>query len=297
MVLSPGMSIDCMLVTCEQVPTLDPDDRLLLNELRDRGFSASVAVWSDPHVDWSETRLCLLRSTWDYHIRHAEFLDWIDVVASLTCVRNDPQLLRWNADKSYLRDLKFLDVPVVPTVWLRRNDRARLADIIEASGWGDTVIKPSQGASSHGVMHVTRGVNSLAAGQAHLERLLQIQDVLIQPYLRAVATYGERALIFFGGSYSHAVVKKPFDTVLAVSNTCSARVDAADDELAVATAALQRLPVEPLYARVDLLRDDADFVRVGELELIEPGLYMAVHKPAIGIFADAIERELAATLA
>src|SRR5271166_4543457 len=98
------MSADCMLVTCEQVPKLDPDDRLLLNELRDRGLRASIGVWSDPRVDWSEARLCLLRSTWDYHTRHGEFLDWIDLVAGVTRVRNEPRLLHWNADKAYLRD-------------------------------------------------------------------------------------------------------------------------------------------------------------------------------------------------
>jgi glutathione synthase/RimK-type ligase-like ATP-grasp enzyme len=287
------MSVDCMFVTCEHVPELDPDDRLLLQELCERGLRAAIGVWSDASVDWSEARLCLLRSTWDYHSRYNEFLEWVGRVGRVTTIRNDPHLLRWNADKSYLSDLERRGVPVVPTVWVRRNEGGRLAEIIEASGWCEVVIKPAQGAASHDVMHVRPGTAQVRAGQRHLDRLALQQDVLIQPYLGAVATYGERALIFFGGRYSHAVVKKPFDSVLVVSNARSARVDPATEEIAVATKAVQSVPSEPLYARVDLLRDDDGSVLVSEVELIEPGLYMAVHDPAVGIFADAIEDELA----
>jgi hypothetical protein len=70
------------------------------------------------------------------------------------------------------------------------------------------------------------------------------------------------------------------------------KVDATDEELAIATRAVEAIPGLALYARVDLLRDDSGACCVSEVELIEPGLYLAVHEPARTAFANAIERQL-----
>ncbi len=284
--------IDCTLVTCKIVPALDPDDRILVHELRRRSLTVSVEVWNDPHVDWAASRLCLIRSTWDYHSRYCAFIAWIERVAAVTTIRNDRLLLCWNAHKSYLRELERLGVPVVPTEWVSKGSRRDIGELCATRGWRDVVIKPAQGAAAHKVVLVRHDERSLAAGQGHLDRLAGSQDVLIQPYLPAVATYGERALIFFEDRYSHAVVKKPFDTVLAVNNTISTRVEATPEEISVASRAAEALPGDPLYARVDLLRDAEGNPRVSEVELIEPALYLAVHEPAPARFADAIEREI-----
>ena len=71
-----------------------------------------------------------------------------------------------------------------------------------------------------------RGAASFSEGQERFAQLARTQDVLVQPYLSSVATYGERALIFFDGRYSHAVVKKPFDTVLVVGDAPSSLTQA-----------------------------------------------------------------------
>lgn len=283
-------TVDCTIVTCERVPDLDADDRLLVAELQSRGLTAAIGVWSDPSVDWSATRLCLVRSTWDYHHNHRRFVEWIGRASAMTLMRNDPRLLIWNAHKSYLLELERCGVRVVPTHWLQQGRNGNLAGIAQARGWGDLVLKPARGAAAHEVTLVR--ADALAAGQARLDALLQRTDVLVQPYLAAVTDYGERALIFFQGRYSHAVVKKPFDTMLVVGDEPSLRVEPSAAEMEVALGALACVPGEPVYSRVDLLRDDAGLPRVSEVELIEPGLYFSVHEPARRRFADVIEREL-----
>jgi hypothetical protein len=288
--------IDCTLVTCEAVRTLDPDDRLLLEELRRRGMSVSVAAWSDPHVDWSISRLCILRSTWDYHKHPDEFGAWLDRVAEVAAIQNAPGLVGWNSHKGYLRELELRGVPVVPTVWILRGQSRRLTDLCEERGWHELVIKPARGAATHDVMLVGRDAAAFAKGQAHLDQLAQAQDVLVQPYLDEVVAYGERALIFFADRYSHAVKKKPFDTVLAVRSSFTAAADATSDEIEVAAGALAAIPGRSLYARVDLLRDADGNARVSELELIEPALYFGTHPPSRAAFADVVERELEATM-
>lgn len=286
--------IDCTLVTCEIVPELDPDDRLLFDELGRRGLSVATALWSDPRVDWAASRLTVVRSTWDYHSRHREFGDWIDRVSEVTALRNDARMLRWNMHKGYLRDLAMQDVPIVPTLWLSAGERGSLAALRTANGWSDCVIKPARGAATHGVLLVRRDRASSDAGQAHLDRLVQNDDVLVQPYLGDVVGYGERALIFFNGRFSHAVTKKPFDTVLAVGDAGEAAVQVTDAEIAVAARALTAAPGQSLYARVDLLRDDCGTPQVSELELIEPALYFGASTEGLRTFADCIERELTA---
>jgi glutathione synthase/RimK-type ligase-like ATP-grasp enzyme len=283
---------DCTLVTCEQFPALDPDDRLLADELRERGVNVSIGTWSDPEVDWAASRLCILRSTWDYHRRFEDFIAWVERTSAKTAIRNDAHILKWNAHKSYIRDIERAGVPVVPTAWVAHGSSCRLSDLCDSYGWRSAVVKPALGAAAHDVLLVRRDRASLAQGQTHLDRLVLTQDVLVQPYLEAVETYGERALMFFQDRYSHAVVKKPFDTVLAVSDEESALVQATADEIDVAAQAIAAIPGRALYARVDLLHDGDGNARVSEVELIEPGLYLGVHAAARTMFADAIEREL-----
>jgi glutathione synthase/RimK-type ligase-like ATP-grasp enzyme len=285
--------IDCTLVTCDDITGLDPDDRLLVRELDRRGLSVAAAVWSDPKVDWSASRICILRSTWDYHSRFAEFTAWIDRISRLTTVWNPPELVRWNADKRYLRDLERGGLRIVPTVWARRGERFSLDRCREAYGSRDIVIKPARGAATHDVLLVRGDEESSARGQAHLDRLLREHDALVQPYLESVMSYGERALIFIANRYSHAVIKKPFDRVLAVRANTTPVVDAAPDEIELAMKALHNVPVRPMYARVDLLRDSHGEPCISEVELIEPGLYFGACPQAVTMFADALERRRA----
>lgn len=277
------------------MPHLDPDDRMLMRELQHRGLDVEVADWSDPSVDWAASRLCVLRSTWDYHERCDEFVAWVAAASELTRLQNEPALLRWNAHKAYLRDLEQCGVPIVPTAWVARGERLSLAQLAGNRGWSDVVLKPARGAAGHGVTLLRAQMLALDSAQARLDRLAETQAVLVQPYLSSVVTYGERALIFFERRYSHAVVKKPFDTVLAISDARSSLVEPTQQEIAVATAALEAVPGEPIYARVDLLRDERD-IFVSEVELIEPALYLSVCESARGDFADAIERQLHATM-
>jgi glutathione synthase/RimK-type ligase-like ATP-grasp enzyme len=220
---------------------------------------------------------------------------WVDRAAAATAIKNDRTLIHWNADKSYLSELARRGVPIVPTISLRQGEAENLAVIAATYGWRDLVIKPSRGAAAHDVLFVPHGVAGLASGQAHIDRLTRYQNALVQPYLRNVVSYGERALIFLEGRFSHAVLKRPFDTLLVVSNARSALVEATSDEVHVATHAISSVPGEPLYARVDLLRGDSDEIYVSEVELIEPALYLRLNDMAPSLFADAIERALTAS--
>ena len=63
-------------------------------------------MWTDPDVDWPAYDLVVVRCTWDYHERRAEFLDWARRVAAVTTLANSADVLAWNTDKTYLRTLQ-----------------------------------------------------------------------------------------------------------------------------------------------------------------------------------------------
>ena len=60
----------------------------------------------------------------------------------------------------------------------------------------------------------------------------------------------------------------------------------------MARLAVAAAPSPTLYARVDLVRDDAGLPRLMELEVIEPALFLASEPTASRRFAEAIVRRL-----
>ncbi|HSM13731.1 MAG TPA: hypothetical protein VLA66_06655 [Thermoanaerobaculia bacterium] len=287
------MSCDIALVTCAELPDLDPDDRPLAAALRASGLSVEIAVWDSPDFDWASARLALLRNPWDYFHRLDEFLAWGERVAAVSRLQNPLDAVRWNLHKRYLVELDRLGAPVVPTVLVERGGELGLGALVRERGWGRVVVKPAVSADSWRTLVVD--AEGLAEGQAHLDDLAAERDVLVQPFLDSVESEGERCLVFLDGAYSHAIRKN--------SLTRGGRwaglpegvaVTAEADELEAARAVLARIPFgDLLYARVDLVRDGGGRPRLLELELVEPTLFLTTSPAGLERLVGAIGRRLA----
>jgi len=284
------------LVTAEAARSLDEDLSPLADALHHAGVEAHILAWDAAH-DWSGFDMLLLRSTWDYAARLAEFVSWAERASRAAPLVNALPMLRWNIDKHYLGALASAGVPVVSTTFLEPGTdvAAVLAGFLDHE-CAELVIKPAIGAGSRDALRLRRA--DRAAAVAHAGRLLAAgRSALLQPYLSRVDEEGETALIFFGGEFSHSIRKAALlksgagpTTGLFAAETISAR-DAAPDELAVARRALAAVPFAvPLYARVDLIRDERGQPRLLELELIEPSLFLAHAPGAAARFADCIRR-------
>src|SRR5215467_9874571 len=105
------------LVTAEAARNLDEDLPPLESALRNAGAEVVIAEWDRPH-DWSRFDIALLRSTWDYPQRLAEFLTWASSVSRQTTLLNPLPVVKWNCDKHYLRDLAEKAVPTVLTSFI-----------------------------------------------------------------------------------------------------------------------------------------------------------------------------------
>ncbi|HSA52069.1 MAG TPA: hypothetical protein VLH10_18435 [Yinghuangia sp.] len=292
---STGSRKTVALVTCAELPDLDTDERAVIAPLAERGIAAVPAVWDEPSVKWEAFDAVIVRSAWDYPHRHGEFLRWAETVPNLW---NPVDVLAWNTDKHrYLRHLGDAGLPVVPTMWVGPGSTVTLPST------GVHVVKPAVGAGSRDVGRYDMGdprERALAAGLA-ANLTSSGRTAMVQPYLDAVDTAGETALLFFGGRYSHAIRKGPMltgpaDTGMGLykQESITAR-EATDAELHVAQRVLCAVPggvQRLLYARVDVIPGPDGTPVVLELELTEPSLFLGFAAQAAERFAAAIDARL-----
>lgn len=299
------------LATSSALPELEADDRPLVPALAERGITAEPVVWDDPAVDWSSYDLVLIRSTWDYTQHPDEFLAWTRKVQEVSRLVNPAPAVAWNVDKQYQRALESAGLPIIPTIWLdpERNFDSR-AIHTRFPAFGDFVIKPTISTGSRDTGRYNAGETpSRALAITHAKNLLTAgRHVMVQRYLRQVDTVGESALVFVDGRFSHAVRKAPqlegpFRAEDAEGDTVKREVmtarEASAEEIAVAERVVAALPQlvdglegPLLYARVDLVPDDAGHPVVLELALTEPSLFFSLGDGSLERFADALAARL-----
>lgn len=283
------------LVTHAGLRDLDPDDRGLPAAFAAAGARAAIAIWDDPAVDWTGFDAVLLRSPWDYFRKLPAFLAWGERVAAATPLVNPWPLVRWNLDKRYLVELGERGAPVVPTVLAEAGSRLDLAALLAERGWRRAIVKPAVSADSWETHAVDAA--SLAAAQGHLDRLLAERAMLVQPFLEAVESAGERSLVFLDGAFSHAIRKNALTHGGRWAGLPEGvSVEASPDERVAAERILAlACPDLPLYARVDLVRDERDEPRLLELELVEPTLFFTTCPGSAERFVAALLRRLGAS--
>ena len=276
-------ALNIALVTARPARGLDEDEPPLHLALQNAGCDVQIAEWDDANVDWASFDIALLRSAWDYAERVTEFLAWVEKASKLTHVLNPLPVVRWNTDKHYLAELAAAGVATVPSTFIEPGADAghAIQKFLERHANSELVVKPAVGAGSRDTERHRRA--ELASAVAHAKRLLDAnRSVLLQPYLERVDRDGETALMFFEGRFSHAIRKGPLlppggaaTTGLFAAEAITPRVPGAD-EMRLAQKIVAAVPSGiPLYARVDLIRDDHGAPCLLELELTEPSLFFA----------------------
>lgn len=242
---------------------LPPGDLALLAALGRRGADAVPVVWSSPHVDWRGFDLVLIRSCWDYHLRLHEFLAWVEALeAAAVPVLNAPALVRWNARKTYLRELAARGLPVPDTLWLGDGEEADVEAVCAERGWASAVVKPVVSASAY---RTERRREGRVRG-----------PMLVQAFQRAIEHEGEWSVVYLGGQWSHDVRKRARASEFRVQREFggSATVEPAPASVrALAARAVSALPHPAAFARIDIV-DDGREPRLMEVEVIEPELFL-----------------------
>ncbi len=250
--------------------------------LAEAGLEVVALPWTEV-AEASSVDLILPLVAWGYNLHYPRWLDFLErAEAGRWPLLNPPELLRWNGDKAYLRELGDKGIPTVATVEVGSLDQDTLRVAATRLGSSDLVIKPPISGGAHGTYRICPDdpIPDDVAG-----RRMMVQA--FQPTISA----GEWSIILFGGRFSHAVLKTPAEGDFRVqphlggTDTFAVPPAGAID---LAQRALATAPAPALYARVDMIADAAGALQVMELELIEPALFLH-HAPDRGAaFASAV---------
>ncbi len=250
------------------------------------GMHITDISWDDPAADWRAFDAAIIGTTWDYSDRLDEFLGVLARIESQTQLFNPVRLVRWNARKTYLRELSEKGARLIPTLWMDAPCAAAIGAAFDRLGTDDIVVKRQVGAGARGQHRLRRG--------DPIPEL--VHAMMVQPFIPAIASEGEFSFIFIDGEASHALVKRPLPGDYRIQSSYGGREErimpsAADMEQA--RGIIAALGEAPLYARVDMVRAADGQLMLMELEVIEPYLYPGQGPDLGDRMAAALARRLA----
>lgn len=268
---------------------------LLIAALRagmDGRAEVTAIDWRAPLDELAAFDLAYLGTPWDYTEAKDEFLTRLDALEDAgVAVANPAAVIRWNADKLYLRELAARGVPSIPTLWPESAGPADVTAAFDRFGTDRVVVKRRVGAGAIGQDSFTR--QSPPPADWRID-----QPAMIQPFLAAIQAEGELSFIFIDGAFSHALIKRAAAgdyRIQSLYGGTEVPLDPSAADRAAAEAVMAALPFAeaPLYARIDMVRLDDGELAVIEAELIEPYLYPE-QGPGFGrLLADGMLRRLA----
>lgn len=238
----------------------------------EHGIGLDIVDWRESPDKAVEYEAMLPLLVWDYFEENEdEFFSAMAKVCQKTDLYNPFDVLKWNSNKSYLEKLGEQGASIIPSIRVDGVTESVIQRALEEFGGDKIVIKPTIGGGAWRQVLYERG--SVFPDKDDLPP----SGALLQPFLKSVATEGEYSFLYFGGGFSHALIKRPKDGDYRVQSIYGGREEAyspSSIERSQARAILDVLDFTPLYARVDFLRADDGRLLLIELELIEPYLYL-----------------------
>ena len=289
--MAKRFSVLIAFATHEKLAELTPSDQAAAEELGRRGAAVTPVPWS-AGSDWRRFDAVVIRATWDYHTRPAEFRRWLQSLQEQrVSLWNPAPLALWNLHKGYLRDLERAGVAVVPTAWVSSSaEFSSLERLVRERGWKDAVVKPAVSASAHRTWRTSGPVTE--GDEKQFRALVAAGDVMVQPLIESLVREGEWSFVFLGGHFTHAVLKRAAPDEFRVQSNFGGsvtRLDPPEEWVRQAGSVLEAVPGPWLYARVDGCIVDRRFVLV-ELEMLEPDLFLNYEPGAPARFADSLLR-------
>ncbi len=237
-----------------------------------QGMELDLIRWRDAAEKSAEYDAMLPLLVWDYFEgNEAAFTAEMAKVEAQTKLFNRFKVLNWNSNKSYLDELEREGAPVISTLTVDRVTESGVARAFEELGTDTLVIKPQVGGGAWRQVLYKKGDPFPNKNE------LPPEAAMIQAFLPSVTEEGEYSFLYFGGEFSHGLIKRPKKgdyRIQSLYGGTEETYDPSSQERNAARAVLNALDFTPLYARVDLLRGLDGKLKLIELEMIEPYLYL-----------------------
>lgn len=276
-----------LLLTMDDLRGFECYDHLLYKPLKELGWQTEEISWRSENVNWNEFDAVIVRSTWDYQLNPEKFLVVLEQInKSSALLFNDIDILKWNMNKTYLADLEKKGVAIVPTIWDNSFSSDKLRNYFDVFNKDEIIIKPNISANADNTFYLKR--YEIGSNKNLLENIFEKKDFMVQPFMQNIISEGEYSLFYFGGEYSHTILKTPKQNDFRVQEEHGGILKLVNSNIKlqnIASGIIKKLTTTPLYARIDLVRGIKDEFLLMELELIEPSLYFNMDPSAAKRFA------------
>ncbi|GAA3969395.1 hypothetical protein GCM10022246_22590 [Pedobacter ginsengiterrae] len=256
-------------------PTVESEDDKLLLFLKEKGLNIETVIWNDEQINWENYQLAILKSPWDYFDLYEDFKSWLNLLEGKNIrLLNPIDIVRWNADKHYLKEIELAGLNITPSIFINNSDEINLNAFFEKFNTDKLIVKPCVSGGAKNTFKVT--IDNVEAVNEKLSLLIQNEDFIIQPFLPEILENGEWSFIFFNGIYSHTLVKKAKQGDFRVQPAHGGSVHIQNPDQALIEIAAEYVKLfakDCLYARVDGTFVNNQFLLM-ELELIEPFLFL-----------------------
>ena len=269
--------------------SLKNEDDLLVEYLERKGLTIEKMVWNDPRVEWESYDAVVIKSPWDYFNLIDDFYAWLTKMEEKNIKFLNPiAIVKWNADKHYLKDIEDGGLKIAPCIFLEKGKQVNLNDYFHNLNTNKLIVKPAvSGGSKNTFKVVAENVKEI---NQQLQSLLEAEDLIVQPFLKEIEEQGEWSFLFFGGKFSHALVKKAKDGDFRVQHVFGGTIhpqQPPEGLIEIAQGYIDRFAKDCLYARVDGVVVDQQFLLM-ELELIEPYLFLETNLDSLENYYQAL---------
>jgi len=265
----------CAFLSMDNLDDFVVYDQMLYEPLAALGWEVEEVSWRNPNVNWNQYDVVVIRSPWDYQDDHQAFLEVLkEIEQSSALLENSLETVKWNIDKTYLRDLASQGIEIVPTLWYDRFIDSLLPDFFSELESEEIVIKPTVSAGAEDTFRILKSQKDTFNRQ--LISTFRDRPFMVQPFMDNIITEGEFSVFYFGDTYSHTILKTPKEQDFRVQEEHGGRLQAVEPEprlIQTANQIFKTMDPKPLYTRADYVRTPEDTFALMELELIEPSLY------------------------
>ena len=269
------------LLTCEKEFNKNEDDLLIIDTVsKNNPGLIKHCAWNDPSVPWHEFDKIVIRTPWDYSQNITEFFNFISNPLVKSKLINSFEVINWNINKTYLKELVGKKIPVIETEFISDWNIQTIMKAINSFESKTIILKPSVSAGGRGVYLLKE------KDEAHILQVLneipKTGELMIQPFKSEISD-GEFSAVIINNTLYHTVIKKPSGNGFKVQSrfggtTGLYSTKPVNQEFCMSV--LNAVANDIRYGRIDYIIENGS-PWLMELELFEPDLFLRENPEAL----------------